>query len=79
MRKDIRGRTLGMVFYGVNKETGDEEILDVLMLAPWERELDEEEANEILGNRICGYWNSNEKFFERRGYEDFGVRSLEVV
>lgn len=79
MKKEVRGRTLGMVFFGTNKETGDEEILDVLMLAPWERELDEEKGCEILGDRICGYWNANEKFFERRGYEDFGVRSVEVV
>ena len=79
MNKRLTGKTLGMVFFGTNKETGDEEILECYMLAPWERKLDEKEACKILFDRVGGYWNVNEEFWERKGYEDFGMKCVEVV
>lgn len=70
-------KVIGMVFVGT-KPGGEEEILETEMLAPWELELDHMAANDLLTDRICKSWNNNEQFHARRGYEDFGMRTVVV-
>lgn len=71
-------RYLGVVFVGAKKETGEEEILECYMLAPWERKLDEAEAHKLLMDRITKYWDTDEQFWANQGYEDFGMKLVVV-
>lgn len=70
-------RLMGMVFVGTNKD-GEEEILETVMLAPWERKLDENAAHDLLTDRMCKSWDGDEQFHAQRGYKDFGMRTVVV-
>lgn len=70
-------KVIGMVFVG-SKPGGEEEILETVMLAPWELKLDHKTAHDLLTDRMVKSWNSDEQFHARRGYEDFGMRTVVV-
>lgn len=70
-------RLMGMVFVGTNKD-GEEEVLEIFMLAPWERKLERKDALELLIARVNKSWDGDEQFHARRGYKDFGMRTVVI-